>query len=585
MDIWETNLKALATRQEKGDLLPLLPEALPVLKRVSLLPGPTPSLKISREKGRPITFHSPRDAWKEAEALVQQAPLSDSQPLVALGLGLGYHLLSLLPHLAPEQPLIIVEPEEEIFWAALSSLTLTPLLTRPHTYWVVHPDAQKVIRHLRQCLGLGNGRSVSFWGHPPSLRAANDFYQAVITDLKPPAPQLRPPRGLKKEKLRILIFNPDYFLVPEAMRAFNQLGHEVGLVLFDKRRESGEEVLKRILQRLQEFTPDLVFTVNHLGFDREGLLMDAFHRLKVPSISWYVDSPALILNLYAGPKSDLAFIFVWDTTYIPEVRALGFDNVFFLPLATDPVIFSPRPAPDLRPWRSLVTFVGNSLTGSVAEKLKRLPSSREFRELFHRLLTAFKAQPFRRLEALLAAAGLEEHPLIRGLDRSGLTDLEAGIIWAATRDYRLECLKPLAPFRPVIYGDPGWPELLGHPFQLRPEVNYFDELPLVYGASTINFNATSLQMKTAVNQRVFDAPAAGGFLLTDFREQLAELLVVGQEVVCYRDPAEIPDLVRFYLKHPSERARVVQKARDRILAEHTYRHRVKTMLDLLRRRL
>jgi spore maturation protein CgeB len=583
MDIWEINLKALANRPKEGDLLPVLPAALPILKRVSLLPGPTPSLKISREEGRPITFHSPRNAWKEAEALVKQAPLNDSQPLVALGLGLGYHLLSLLPLLSPEQPLIIVEPEEEIFWAALSSLELTPLFTRPHTYLVVHPDSQEVIQHLRQRLGLGNGRSVGLWGHPPSLRAANDFYQAVITDLKPPAPQIRPPRGLKKEKLRILIFNPDYFLVPEAMRAFTQLGHEVGLVLFDKRRESGEKVLQRILQRFQEFTPDLVFTVNHLGFDREGLLMEAFHRLKVPSISWYVDSPAIILNLYAGPKSDLAFIFVWDTTYIPEVQALGFANVFFLPLATDPVIFSPRPARELTPWRSEVAFVGNSLTGSVAAKLDRLPFSPEFLELFHRLLGAFKAQPFRRLEALLAAAGLEQHPLIRGLDRTGLTDLEAGIIWAATRDYRLDCLKRLAPFNPVIYGDPGWREVLDGHFQRRPEVNYFEELPLVYGATTINFNATSLQMKTAVNQRIFDAPAAGGFLLTDFRDQLAELLEVDREVVCYRDPAEIPDLVRFYLKHPSDRAGIVQKARARILAEHTYRHRVETMLDLVRR--
>ena len=120
---------------------------------------------------------------------------------------------------------------------------------------------------------------------------------------------------------------------------------------------------------------------------------------------------------------------------------------------------------------------------------------------------------------------------------------------------------------------------------MRPEVNYYDELPQVYGATAINFNATSLQMKAAVNQRIFDAPAAGGFVLTDFREQLAELFEVGEEVACFREPGEIPELVRFYLKHPQVREKMAAKARQRVLAEHTYRHRVAVMLDVMRRSL
>ena len=122
-------------------------------------------------------------------------------------------------------------------------------------------------------------------------------------------------------------------------------------------------------------------------------------------------------------------------------------------------------------------------------------------------------------------------------------------------------------------------------FQLRPEVNYYDELPQVYAASAINFNATSLQMRAAINQRMFDAPAAGGFVLTDFREQLAELFRVGEEVACYQEPGEIPELIRFYLKQRQVREKMTAKARQRVLAEHTYRHRVAAMLDTMRRSL
>ncbi len=584
MSYWEANQTALEGRIEPEDLLPPRPLQPPAFQRVCLLGGQTPSLQLKGEHGRHVTLHSTRTAWKEADTLVEQAPLSADRPLVALGMGLGYHLLRLMPRLSPEQLLVVVEQEPEVLWAALKTLDLTPVLNRPNTILAVDPDPEKVSRHLLDLLNPGNDQPVGLWGHPPSLRAANGFYQTVVTALTPAAPLARPrPVDLRKEHLRVLVFNTDYFLIPEVYQAFRHLGHEVKLVLFDKRQERGEVVIQRILQGLQEFSPDLVFTINHLGFDREGWLMDTFHRLRLPSVSWYVDSPAIILNLYAGPKSDLSYIFVWDPTYIPEVKALGFDKVFPLPLATDPDIFRLRPVRELKPWQAYVAFVGNSLMGSVEKKLERLPNTPEFLAFFARLAAAYQARPFRRLEALLADEGLTDDPLLNDLDHTQLTDLEAGIIWAATRDYRLTCLQALAPFAPVIYGDPGWRQLLGRPFQLRPEVNYFEDLPLIYGASVINFNATSLQMKTAINQRVFDAPAAGGFLLTDYREQLRELFQVGEEVICYRHPEEIPELVGYYLRHQRARQKVVERARARILAEHTYRHRLQTMLDIIRR--
>lgn len=311
--------------------------------------------------------------------------------------------------------------------------------------------------------------------------------------------------------------------------------------------------------------------------------MEFFHHLRVPLVSWYVDSPALILNLYGGLPSDLAYIFVWDPSYIPEVRSLGFDKVFPLPLATDPEIFRPRAAGELGPWRNGVAFVGNSLSAAVEKKLARLPKSPEFQELFHHLAQAYLERPFRRLQDLLGEEGLAEHPLIQALSDLERSDLEAGIIWEATRHHRLTGVHCLAVFKPVIYGDAGWRRLLGASFALRPEVNYYDELPLVYGGTEVNFNVTSLQMKTAVNQRVFDVPAAGGFLLTDYKSQLPELLELDKEVACYRDPGEIPDLVRFYLKHSRAREEIMVRGRRWILAEHTYMHRWQTILETIRR--
>ena len=584
LETWERNLAALKARPEDLDFLPHLPSCPPEFVRVKLLTGEHPSLQVMGEEGRGITLHSTRRAWAEAEELAQTAPLGKSRYLLALGMGLGYHLLSLLPHLTEDQYLIMVEQEAEVMWAALCTIDLTTVLSRPRTMLVVGSTAEEVVRHLRHGLPRGGDESLAFWGHPPSLRSHKAYYQEVISRLRSSGGGAIRPLGLKKDNLRVLLINPDYFLIPEVMRAFRQLGHQVQLALFDKRRDQGEKVLRQLLGEVRDYAPDLVFTVNHLGFDREGLLLDTLHRLRVPSVSWYVDSPAIILSLYDGPRSDLAFIFVWDPTYIPEVRSLGFERVFPLPLATDPEVFSPERARG-NCQRHPVTFVGNSLVGSVQQKLARLPGTQDFQELFSRLCRAFKPLHTRCLDALLVSEGLQEDPLIRGLDRQGLSDLKAALLWRATMDYRLACVRELATFGPVIYGDSGWPELLGKGFVWRPEINYYDELHQVYSASAINFNATSLQMKAAVNQRIFDAPAAGGFVLTDFREQLAELFKVGEEVAVFWEPGEIPELARFYLKHPQVREKMTGRARRRVLAEHTYRHRVAVMLETMRRSL
>lgn len=581
---WEANLAALQAKGRSKDLLPVLPDRLSPLRRVTLIAGPYPAAQTTGDRGRLVSLNSPQDPWKEAELLaarLSRISLEESQTVVALGLGLGYHLLKLVSRLSPRHQLIIVEPEPEIWLAALGTLDIRPLLRRPNTRWVIEPDWRKVLSHIRKHASR-NGRRLTFYAHPPSLRAGNSFYQEVIGGLKPAAPPARRPLGVKGEQCRVLIINPDYFLIPETLRALRRLGHAVKTVLFDKRREKGNIVVQRILGQVKDYSPDLVFTVNHLGLDREGILIEFFHRLKVPLVSWYVDSPVLILNLYAGMASELAYIFVWDPTYIPEVRALGFDQVFPLPLATDPEIFRPRPAGALNPWRNRVAFVGNSLTAAVREKLARLPTSLEFLELFHQLAQAYLEGPFRRLNELLEQEELSRHPLIQGLSGPERTDLEAGIIWEATRRHRLACIQRLPASQTAVFGDAGWHQLLA-PWTVRPEVNYYDELPLVYGGAEVNFNVTSLQMKTAVNQRVFDVPAAGGFLLTDYKAQLPELLELEREIVCYRDPEEIPDLVQFYLNHSRAREEIIRRGRTRILAEHTYVHRLKTLLATIRR--
>ncbi len=150
--------------------------------------------------------------------------------------------------------------------------------------------------------------------------------------------------------------------------------------------------------------------------------------------------------------------------------------------------------------------------------------------------------------------------------------------------YRNGCVRRLLPFHPLIVGDRGWRVEFRHePRQPRylDALSYYAELPAFYGHSAINFNCTSKQMKGAVNQRVFDVPAAGAFVLTDWRPQM-EQLFEPEEMACYHDPEEIPDLTRYYLAHPLERRKMAAAGRRRVLACHTWEHRLQVLLEQMR---
>jgi spore maturation protein CgeB len=121
-------------------------------------------------------------------------------------------------------------------------------------------------------------------------------------------------------------------------------------------------------------------------------------------------------------------------------------------------------------------------------------------------------------------------------------------------------------------------------YQHHSEVSYYATLPYAYNNATINFNATSRQMKGAVNQRVFDVPAGRNFLLTDFQEQLDEHFDIGSEMVCYSYREEIPDLIRYYLKNENARKEIAQKGYRRVLRDHTYPKRLQQMISHMRNR-
>lgn len=89
----------------------------------------------------------------------------------------------------------------------------------------------------------------------------------------------------------------------------------------------------------------------------------------------------------------------------------------------------------------------------------------------------------------------------------------------------------------------------------------------------------------ANNMRLYEATGVGAMLLTDRKDNLHELFDIGREVVAYSSKEEAAELVRHYLDHPEEVAKIAQAGQARTLREHTYTQRMQELVSILKRHL
>lgn len=76
-----------------------------------------------------------------------------------------------------------------------------------------------------------------------------------------------------------------------------------------------------------------------------------------------------------------------------------------------------------------------------------------------------------------------------------------------------------------------------------------------------------------IKGRNFEIPGCGGFLLTDYADNLEEYYEIGKEIVCFENNRDLIEKIRYYLVHDEERRAIAEAGYQRTLREHTYQQR------------
>lgn len=518
-------------------------------------------------EGKTYQIHSAIDPEQEREWI----PLPElwGDILLCLGTGLGYHLEK-LTQTQEARTVILVDlcsdfldaTAERIAHPNLHIIKLSvenneifdEFLHQVHDAFTPDKSLMQVIRH------------------PAAYRLGQDILDMVSADLFLFHQAIQNASATEDDELsapqpspRVLLPFGRHFLQQEIVHALQELDIAYQTLDYEEHQDltQWESYTLRVME---EFRPSLILTINMKGLDTEGILLGNANRLGIPVHTWFVDDPRPIVRAYPQSQWPQIRVWVWEREYREWLMKVGFISPQWLPLAGDPQTFylaNPAPSEQLD-----LVFTGSAMTGHSLDRIRQAFMWNQ----------AVEDQAWRRANELARGARTREH-LLYGLDlpfedQKNRTWLESLILHMASHVKRRQALQPLLKHGLLLAGDPaGWRTTFPGRAPTLPEIDYRHELCFHYQQSRIQVNLTSLQMPTAVNQRVFDVPLAGGLVLNDQQEDLEQLFKRKTQVT-FSDPEELKEKALWFLNHPTECRRFSRQQREQILQQHTYVHRL-----------
>lgn len=487
-------------------------------------PSPELAVEPSRQGGPTlrsgkIQIHSRYNPEAEAQRLVESAAIEEGQAVVAIGCGLGYHVLALLEK---GHEVLVLEPDTDVVKLACDG-PLAGAACQIGAGPLPSGDALAPLAAFME-------RSPHILVHPPTAQLHPEYAEETIATLNVAA--------LSGKHLNIAVVGPLYGgslpIAGYLARAFERLGHHTRYI-------------------------------NHAD-------------------AWPLYEKLQGSIKGAGPAAQLSGLYTQFLSEWTYAQVAEFNPEICIVLAQAPV--APT-FPDRLRKHGIVTAFW------YVENWRHLPYWRDIARHYDYF---FHIQPGE-FETKLDEAGCRRHAFVQ---TACDPDLHRPVTLAADERAHFECdlsfagagyynrinfFKGLGDYNFKIWGV-SWPDRHVAKLLVDGETRFDSETFMkIVAGSRINLNLHSSSSKPgvdpdcdAINPRVFEIAAAGGFQLCDPCTGLDQLFDFETELPVYRDLKELREKIDYFLANPEARTRFAEAGRRRVLAEHTYTHRAEAML-------
>ena len=333
---------------------------------------------------------------------------------------------------------------------------------------------------------------------------------------------------------RVLVVDTEEIAFPAMELSLLRLGYSVE-VYFENvssiRYE--EELVNRMTDWMQKNDYLFVFT-----FDYSPNVGEAAQRSDLKYISWAWDSPLL---QYAFNQAQYPSLYacMFDRGEINDLKKLGLKNVIHLPLVTDPYTSSliSISKMDEKTYSHDISFIGKMYETDILKEYKEnydegsidkidmiisedLCDWRDSEKIYSHLDGRIMYDYYKNRNCIKVPYYYEKY--FQCSFFSNIAYLE-----------RVRILNALAvKYKVDLYTKGDTSELKN--VIIHGPINSVIGAPKVYKLSKINLNITNRSIKTGVPLRIFEIIGVGGFVISNYQEELVELFEEDKEIVVFK---------------------------------------------------
>ena len=376
--------------------------------------------------------------------------------------------------------------------------------------------------------------------------------------------------------------------IVSAAEYLNLNGYEIEIKMyhFDNHIEDDDkDEAEKLSATIKKESPDFVLSFNYFP-----LVSGVCQKEEIKYASWVYDNPAARLFSYTLINS-CNYVFLFDSQVYELFAGQGIKTVYYLPMAAATRRYDSLPLNPEKERRlsGRISFVGHlyNENHNYFDKLKEKASDYCMGYLEGLMKSQMEIQGLNIVEKSIPPRVMQEMIDIIGI-RPGYDSVASYeylysnyvINRKITSLERIDILQKIGKKYPVelytsntAFGGEG---ITNHG-----EVDYYLSMPYVFKNSDINLNITLRSIQTGIPLRAMDIMGCGGFLLTNYQEDMFRFFVPGEDFVYYESRQDLMEKIGYYLEHEEERQTIAENGHRKVSLDHSYEQRLAEIISVV----
>ena len=360
-----------------------------------------------------------------------------------------------------------------------------------------------------------------------------------------------------------------------------KMGHHCTNVLYREGvdKYDDDRFMVRMERDLRSFSYNLVITTNFWP-----VVSKICKKHDIKYVSWFFDSPP---NLPTAECMDYSCnkIYFFARADYERYKALGLDNVYYLPLAVN-VDRLRQIKVDEKKYECEISFVGKLYESMLPALMAHMD---DYQKGFIDGVVKIQMELYGGYivdDVITEEFAESVRKRYKSLSDKAIQVSRQELAWAVashvTHLERMTLLSILGKRHQVkLYTfelSEDEKRLLGNVEFCGP-VDYLKEMPQVFAASKINLCPVLKANRSGIPLRALDVMGCGGFLLSSYQSELYEYFLDGDECVMYTSLEDAIAKADFYLAHDDLRQQIANAGRARIEEAFRYEDRIEELLS------